>query len=114
MLECSKCKRNHFHYVCPIQWPIDTIALVCSTCGRVGGYADNLLLIGAKDATVSFTRREFASTNRRTRKVEEPIGSERMILMGLRNGLDIWDIAETLGVAPEVVTRVADINRIHG
>lgn len=110
---CGKCGCEFINVVCPVHWPIESVALCCATCGSVVEYIDGLLLLSVKQAVSDRTGRAYA--NRRRVSVEIPTGlsglgtAKELVQMGIDGGLTDQDIAEAMGVSEEYVAIIAQL-----
>jgi len=107
-LSCVQCSGEQFKLVCPMAWPIETVAVSCVTCGTVAGYFDEGASRELRGADLSRERlpREFVVSHRIGRRVRTPDEQREAVLLGLREGIEVDQIAEDLDVTPEYVHSV--------
>ena len=111
---CGKCGCEFINVVCPVHWPIESVALCCAKCGSVVDYIDGLLLLTVKQAIKD--RQGRSHVVRRGIGIEPPgmsgLGvAKELVQMGIGGGLTDQDIAEAMGVTEEYVSLIAHILR---
>jgi hypothetical protein len=112
---CGRCGGCFLNVVCPVHWPIETIALVCFTCGSTMDYVDNLLMLEVKEAMRIRVQRPWVIDRGAAKQVESSVTNEKVlgeiIEMGVAGGLSDQDIAEVLEMDPGYISDVASFVR---
>ncbi len=88
--------------VCPIQWPIDHVALVCSYCGSVIEYLGNLIQFTFKSSRWKVTNHvahELLPLEWET--------AREMVLVGIDRWMTDEQIAKYVGIPLAEVARIA-------
>jgi hypothetical protein len=79
--------------VCPVHFPVETVAMACLMCGRVWRYIDNLLLFTPKEALQEFQARPWAVRGGIAFEPSLPEVSRVLILDALAAGMTEVEIA---------------------
>lgn len=104
-LFCSRCRTSVAKLVCPNGFQMLSVAVVCSLCGRVHGYIDDPSVLQSKNGRPpkDSPPREFVVSHRIARNVYRPDEQREAVLLGLREHVDVKQIAEDIGVSVEYV-----------
>jgi hypothetical protein len=102
---CRQCGTKTFKLVCPNCWPIQTVAVTCATCGRVRGYLDEntpgrMFEDGSRREV---PEREMVIRHRVAHRTYQPDEQRELAIQGLKQGIELAQVAEDLGLTPEYV-----------
>jgi len=97
---CGRCGCAFVNIGCPKIWPIGTVVLTCSMCGRVRDYVDGLLIMSVTEALQNYRGREWIVRHRMAKDISEERGVDAGIIeMALSEGMTIEEILSVLDVA---------------
>ena len=110
-LACPKCKGMQFKLVCPVAWPIQSVAATCWVCGTVAGYYDAIFYDDRviKKFQREKPQREYVVSHRIARRVYSRNEQRLAVIQGLRNKIEPAQIAEDLNM-PEQVVHAIGVN----
>jgi hypothetical protein len=102
---CRQCGTKTFKLVCPNCWPIQTVAVTCATCGHVRGYLDEntpgrMFEDGSRREV---PEREMVIRHRVAHRTYQPDEQRELAIQGLKQGIELAQVAEDLGLTPEYV-----------
>jgi hypothetical protein len=110
---CGKCGYLTYKTVCPVSWPIDTVALTCHACGSVIEYVDGLLVLSFKEALLSHVRRPWVVRGEIAIEPSEYEVAKGIVMMGVDNGLSDQEIAEVMGIDLTYIKALVEVERLR-
>jgi hypothetical protein len=94
---CGRCGCAFVNIGCPKVWPIGTVVLTCSMCGRVRDYVDGLLIMSVTEALQNYRGREWIVRHRMAKDISEEHGVDAdIVAFALEQGLTMDEILSAL------------------
>jgi hypothetical protein len=96
---CGRCGCAFVNIGCPKMWPIGTVVLTCSMCGRVRDYIDGLLIMSVTEALVNRHGRDWIVRHRMATDLSEQRGVDPAIIeLAMAQGMTMDEIATALDI----------------